>query len=264
MLLSWDATTERYYHHGLDRGVLYLPAPKVWNGLVSVDEGGGGGSEITYRDGKIVLASVEASDFEATVSALFFPDELSAFIGIAEAAENLYVDNQPPKRFGMSYRTLIGSGTAGDMFGYQIHLLYNCMASIGRRARKTITENSELTPFDFSLVCTPVKLAGYRPSAHYILDTRGMNAGQITELENLLYGVGATVGRLPTVTELFDMMNFGVTMKVHDNGDHTVKISGAAQYFTLNPDGTYSITNMNATDIGDEYTITSGGNTVFV
>jgi len=72
-----------------------------------------------------------------------------------------------------------------------------------------------------------------------------MNSGQIVELENLIYGVGVTPGRLPTPTELFNMMNFGVVMKVHDNGDGTVKITGANQYFTDLGNGRWAVTNMN-------------------
>lgn len=264
--LSWDAVTERYYQHGVDRGAVYIgaAAPVAWNGLISVDEMGGGESDIIFRDGKIVLADGDPSNFSATISAFFFPDEMSACLGIPESADNLYVDNQKPKRFSMSYRSLIGSGNSGDMFGYQVHLVYNCIASIGNRQRKTLTDTPEPMTFDFSIVCTPVKLAGFRPTAHYILDTRSMGPGQMQELEDLLYGKGATAGRMPTVTELYDMMNFGVLMKVHNNGDHTVKISGASQYFTLQPDGTYVITNMNAVDIGNEFTISDGGNTVIV
>lgn len=266
MPIEWDAPTERYYQHGVDRGVLYIGEndPVAWNGLISVDEMGGGASELIYRDGKIVMADVDASDFEANISAFFFPDEFSECLGIPQAAEHLYIDNQKPKRFSLSYRSLIGSGNSGDMFGYQIHLVYNCLASIGRRQRKTLTDQPDPMVFDFTICCTPVKLPGFRPSAHYILDTRGMLSGQLDELENLLYGSGVTAGRMPTVVELFEMMNFGVTMKVHDEGGNIVSIKGAGQYFTDNGDGTYTITNMNASTVGNEYVISDGGNTVIV
>lgn len=247
MPITWDKLTERYFQYGLDRGVIYIgaAAPVPWNGLLAVDEQGGGAADIIYRDGKVIFADVEPSDFAATVKAFMYPDELSACLGIVEAAENLFVDNQKPKRFGLSYRVLVGSGLNGDQFGYQIHLLYNCIASIGTRSHKTMGETVDPENFDFTIVCTPIKLAGFRPSAHYILDTRGMNSGQLAELENLLYGVGVTLGRLPTPTELFSMMNFGVIMKVHDNGDGTVKITGASQYFTDMGNGKWAVSNMN-------------------
>lgn len=266
-MLTWDPPNERYYHQGLDRGVIYIGAdpPVTWNGLVEVNEGGTSNTEIIYRDGKVILADIDASDFEASVSAVFFPDELSACLGIPKAAENFYVDNQKPKRFGFSYRTLVGSGSTGDMFGYQIHLVYNALASIGQRSRKSLSDSPEMMPFDFNLVCTPIKVTGFRPSAHYIIDTRGMNVGQITDLENILYGAGVVAGRLPTPTELFSLLNFGVTMKVHNNGDGTVKITSAETYMTENLDGSsYTVTNINAVLSGNHYTISDGGNTVIV
>lgn len=267
MPITWDAAAERYFQQGVDRGVLYIPtkSPVPWNGLIGVDESGGGSSEIVYRDGKVVLADIDASDFSATISALFYPDELSSCLGMPEVAENLYVDNQKPTRFNLSYRSLIGSGTAGDMFGYQIHLVYNCLASIGGFQRKTLSDQPTPMTFQFAIVCTPVKLAGYRPSAHYILDTRGMLQGQIDELEGILYGVGATAGRMPLPTELFDLMNFGLIMKVHDEGGNVVSIKGASQYFTDNLNGAYTITNMNAVDNGaGSWSISDGANTVIV
>ena len=311
-MISWDAPNERYFQHGIDRGVIYVPGvdelvdwvstdylliknsiatgapwfagthsvdggnntgwyfgvpvntPVPWNGLIGVDEMGGGSSEIIYRDGKVIMADVEPSDFEATVSAYFFPDELAECLGMPAAAEGLYVDNQKPKRFGLTYRSLIGSGSAGDMFGYQIHLIYNCIASIGRRSRKTMTDTPEAMQFDFSIVCTPIKLTGFRPTAHYIIDTRTMNAGAIKDLEDILYGTGSGQGRMPTPTELFEMMNFGVFMRVHDEEDGSVKISGANKYFTENPDGSYTVTNINAVLDDDEYAISDGDNTIIV
>lgn len=260
-MLTWDATTERYFHHGVDRGVIYLPAPVVWNGLISVDEMGGGNSDITYRDGKVIFADVDPSDFEAVVSAFFFPDALSPCLGIVEAADHFYVDNQKPKRFDLSYRSLIGSGTAGDMFGYQIHLIYNCLASIGRRVRKTLSDTPDPMTFDFGIVCTPVKMTGFRPSAHYIIDTRGMLPAQLVDLENLLYGVGVTAGRMPTPNEMFELTNFGTMIFVRGEGGGIVSVKGASSYFTENSDGSYTITGIEATDIGDEYTISDGVNT---
>lgn len=265
-MLTWDPPNERYFHQGLDRGAIYIgdDPPVAWNGLTEITEGGSSNTEIIYRDGKIILADVDASDFVASVGAVFFPDEFSACIGIPEAAENLYVDNQKPKRFNLSYRTLVGNGMTGDLFGYQIHLVYNCLASIGSRGRRSLSDNPEMMPFNFDLVCTPVKLPGFRPSAHYIIDTRFMQAGQRKELEELLYGKGSTPGHFPTVTELFELMNFGVTMKVYDNPDDTYKITGAGQYFTDNGDGSYTVSNINAVVAGSNYAISDGGNTVIV
>jgi len=176
----------------------------------------------------------------------------------------LYVDNQKPKQFDLSYRTLIGSGTRGDMFGYQIHLIYNCMATIGQRSRNTIGSDVAPVQFKFDIVCTPVKLPGYRPTAHYIIDTRTLDASTISSLETILYGTadGVTPGRMPTPTELFEMLNFGdaLTVTVHTDGTFTVE--GSSDNLEEIDINSFVMNNINGTDHGDgTYDISDGGNT---
>lgn len=117
MLLTWDDPTERYYQTGNDRGVIYPPGqnPVVWNGLIGLEEKSDQTKSILYRDGIAYMADVEPGDFEATVSAFFFPDVVSDLIGMGNPSAGFYVDNQKPKPFGFSYRSLVG-----DMFAKAI------------------------------------------------------------------------------------------------------------------------------------------------
>lgn len=276
-MITWNDPDKRYFQHGLDHGVLYISDndPVPWNGLISFDEGESGSTEILYRDGMVYLADAEPGDFQGKLTAIAYPDEFAGCIGIPKAADGLYVDNQKPKRFGLSYRTLIGSGTRGDMFGYQIHLVYNCMATIEPRQRRTIGKDTTAVEFGFNVVCTPVKLQGYRPTAHYIIDTRGMSPSIIEKIETILYGgqdvVGDIIdddmltdlpGRMPTPTELYDIMNFGprVTVTVHPDGTYTVVASSDnLEELTFN---SFVMRNINGTDNGDGfYVISDGGNT---
>lgn len=268
MLLTWDNPNERYYQHGLDRGVLYIPGkdPIPWNGLTSFDEGSGGETSMLYRDGVVYLADVDASDFTASMSAIFFPDLLGECLGIPEVTDGFFVDNQKPKRFGLSYRSLVGSGTKGDMFGYQIHMVYNVMASLGTRNRKTLTKDPEPMTFDFDLVCTPVKLPGYRPTAHYVIDTRNMSQSKITQLEDILYGSGSTVGELPDPITFFDIMNYGSAIVVTDHGDGTFSIDGSNDNVFMTDATHFQVNNINSTapDANGAYTISDGGDTTVV
>lgn len=237
----------RYFQTGIDRGVLYLADKAVvWDGITGFDESGNGSSSIHYIDGKIYLADTDATDFEGKLNAYFWPDELSECLGIPEVAEGLYVDNQKPKRFNFSYRTLIGSGGTGDMFGYQIHLVYNAIATIGSKSRKTINDVPDPMDFQFDLVCTPVKLPGYRPSAHYIIDTRRMTPETITSLEDILYGSDVSDPRLPEPIELYDLLNFGdgISVTLHQNGEVTFR--GSNQNIRILDENTYAIDNINA------------------
>lgn len=231
-MLEWGKPDERYYHHGIDRGVLYtsiksggtgiaqsieeplsdansgaLAVP--WNGITGFDEAGNGSSAIYYIDGRVYLADVDATDFNGKLTAYAWPDALSECLGIPAATPGFYVDNQKPKPFHFSYRTLVGSGAAGDKFGHQIHLVYNAMASISGRARRTVNNRTDPIDFGFDLVCTPVALPGYRPSAHYIIDSRYLSASRLAELETIIYGSETSVARMPTPLELFDLLAFG-------------------------------------------------------
>lgn len=265
-MLTWDKPNERYYEHGLDRGVLYIPglAPIPWNGLTGFEEGSNGATSMHYRDGVVYLADADASDFSGKMTSIYFPNEFGKCLGIPEVTDGFHADNQKPKRFGLSYRSLIGNGGASDMFGYQIHLVYNCMAAVSPRSRKTLGGESSPVEFGFDIVCTPKKLAGYRPTAHYVIDTRTMSKSKVAQLETLIYGDGVTPSTLPEPGALFDLMNYGtgIVVRVHTNGTYTVEGSSANVYeidsnsFQMkningvaNPDGTYLISDGGTTDV---------------
>ncbi len=252
--VNWGDPDQRLYTSGVDRGVLYFDDNVVapWNGLIGVDEIGEGGSSVLYRDGVIYYADVEPQDFKAQVKAYMWPDEFSTALGIPEVAEGLYVDGQKPRRFDFSYRTLIGSGARGDRFGHQIHLVYNAKASLGTRSRKTRSNTVSLDEFTFDLICVPVKLPGFRPSAHYILDTRTMDTSSVAELEQILY----SEARMPQPIELYDLLNFGDTITFIDHGDGTWTARGSRENIVDYGNGTWYIKNVNGTDDGGgEFTL---------
>lgn len=267
-MITWDDPTRRYYQHGLDHGVLYIgsAAPIPWNGLISFDEGGEGSTEMLYRDGVVYLADAEPGDHVASITSMMYPDAFGACVGIPKATDGLYVDNQKPKRFSMSYRTLIGSGSAGDMFGYQLHLVYNCMATIKQRKRNSIGKDTAPVNFEFDVVCTPVKLAGYRPTAHFIIDTRTLSPSTVAEIEGILYGVGVTPGRMPTPDELFDLMNFGDAILVTDHGDGTFTVEGSSDNVMEVEPWYFQLNNINSTmpGVDGHYVISTGGSTTVV
>lgn len=249
--INWDS--DRTYYNGLDRGVLYPDGGDgvAWNGLRSFDEGGSGSSTIYYRDGVVFYADADASDFVGKLTTIYFPDEFATCIGMPEVTDGLIVDNQKPTRFSFCYRTLVGSGERGDMFGYQLHLVYNAFATIAPRSRKSLGADPEITEFTFDLVCTPVKLAGWRPSAHYVLDTRSIGASTLATLEGILYGTLEDAARMPTPSEMYDLMNFGDTITFVDHGDGTWTASGSeANVHMISPDN-WEILNVNGVDHGD-------------
>jgi hypothetical protein len=259
-MLQWDKPNERYFEQGLDRGALYIGnAPPIpWNGLTGLDESAdGGGSTLLYRDGVIYFAGVQPSDFKASITAIWFPDEFGVCIGAPLVTDGLIVSGQRPKPFSLSYRTLIGQGGRADPFGYQIHLVYNATASIGGRQHRSLSPDGKINEFSFDLVATPVKLPGYRPTAHYILDTRFMSQTTKDQLEGILYGTPGVPGRMPTPSELYDLLEFGdaITFQkwTHPTLGECWTATGAVKNVRYNPDrpGTFLISNVNGVDHGD-------------
>lgn len=250
--MVWDAHDERYYMTGTDRGVLYSEGAAVpWNGIIGVTESGAGEKSVLYRDGHIYYSDVEPGDYEGSLNCFFWPDEFSKCLGMPEIAPGLYADYQKPRHFSLSYRSLIGSGNSGDMFGYQIHLVYNAIASMATRTRKTMTNTPSLDEFSFEMVATPVRVRGFRPTAHFIIDTRNMDPAVLASLEATMYGHDGVPGVMPDPVWLYDLLNFGSAITFVDNLDGTWTASGSSANLIDNGDGTIQILNVNGVDHGD-------------
>lgn len=252
-LIEWGKADERYFHHGIDRGVAYVAnqPPMPWNGIAGLDEAGGGTHTILYRDGQVILSDVEPGDFEGSLTVYQYPDGLSGHLGIPQVAPGLFADNQRPKPFNLSYRSLVGSGTSGDMFGYQIHLVYNAIATFGVKSRRTLTDTPDMMVFTLDLKCTPIRVGPLRPSAHYIIDTRFLQPNVVLQLESILYGSGEIVGAMPNPNQLYDLMAFGSAIIYTDHGDGTWTAEGSSSNIEEHPDGTWTIRNTNGFDNGD-------------
>lgn len=252
--IGWDEDHDRYFHQGVDRGVLYPrdKNPVPWLGITGVDEASDSSTSVLYRDGVIYYSSVDPGDYSGKLTTFWYPDEFAECAGIPEVATGFHVDNQRPKPFNLCYRSLIGSGVTGDMFGYQIHLIYNATAQIGTRTRTTITaEGTDIDELSFDLVCTPIQLPGFRPSAHYIIDTRNLSAERVSELETILYGDGITPGTLPAPGVLYDIMKYGDEIIITQIGENKYKIEGSAANVESLGSGKWRINNVNSVDHGD-------------
>lgn len=253
-MITWDDPADRLFSTGIDRGVLYPDYDTLndfwingvaWNGLIGADEAANGSSTVLYRDGNIYYSDIDPGDYTGTLTAYFWPDQLNEKLGMPEAAPGLILDYQKPKPFSFSYRTLIGSGARGDMFGYQIHLFYNVVAVVGNRTRKTHTENQELDQFAFDITATPQKITGYRPTAHLVFDTRGLAPDMLNILEYLLYENSV----LPSANTIYEFLKYGQSITFTES-DGIVTATGASHVIAQNG-GAIEIVAVNGTDNGD-------------
>lgn len=214
--LVWDATGERFYETGVDRGVLYLrntttgeyDSGFVWNGLISVSESPSG-AEATpqYADNIKYLNLVSAEEFGATIEAFTYPAQFAECDGSAEPAVGVSIGQQPRKTFGMAYRTLIGNDVEGTELGYKLHLIWGALAAPTEKAYNTVNDSPEAITFSWEVTTTPVEVPGFKPTATMVIDSTKVAAADLAALETILYGGESTEPELPLpadVIAIFD------------------------------------------------------------
>lgn len=194
--LTWDQVGERLYETGVDRGVLYPQGSSgtygtgvAWNGLVSVTESPTGAEPSPqYADNIKYLNLVSAEEFGFSIEAFMSPAEFDVCDGSAELAQGALITQQTRKPFGFSYRTKIGNDTEGVDHGYKIHLVYGAMASPSDKTRSTVNESPEAVTLSWECTTTPVEVAGFKPTAHVIINSTLTDPTKLEKLEKKLYG----------------------------------------------------------------------------
>lgn len=207
--IEWDKTGERLYETGTDRGVLYVaegttyPTGVAWNGLTGVDESPSGAeANAQYADNIKYLELRSAEEFSATVTAYTYPDEFEQCDGSAEPVEGMYIGQQARKRFGLSYRTLIGNDVDGNEHGYILHLIYGATASPSQRSYTTVNDSPEPIEFSWEITTTPVNISGYKPVAHIRINSTKADHDHLEVLESVLYGTDGSGGTEGTTARL--------------------------------------------------------------
>lgn len=198
--LKWDATGERLFETGVQKGVLYpmgdngaYGAGVAWNGLTAVTESPSG-AEATplYADDIKYLELTSAEDFGATLEAYIYPDEFAECDGSANVTKGVKIGQQPRKVFGLCYRTTLGNDVKGNDYGYKLHIVYGAKAAPSEKAYTTINDSPEAITFSWEITTTPVSVTGFKPTAHIEIDSTKVNATKLAALEELLYGKDPT------------------------------------------------------------------------
>ena len=213
-VLTWDEVGERRFETGVDHGVLYVrasngtyPQGVPWNGLTAVNEAPTGAeANAVYADNMKYLNLVSAEEFEATIEAFTYPLEFEACDGSAEVAPGLTIGQQPRKTFGFAYRTLVGNDVEGTDLGEKIHLVYGALAAPTEKARATVNDTPEATPFSWSVTTTPVSIAGFKPSAKLTINSLEVAPDRFTDLKDAIYGTVSAEAYLPTPAEVMSIL----------------------------------------------------------
>jgi len=257
-VLAWDRPGERTYQAGVDRGVLYLPGKAVvWNGLVGVDEAFKRETKEYYLDGQKYLTYQVLGEFEGKLRAFTYPDEFEEMDGVRTQKSGLFIHDQQPKSFGLSYRTQLGDDLAGLARGYRIHILYNLQAIPEGLSYSSVGGQAAPMTFGWGLISTPnVQGWGYRPTAHISLKSTDLAPDTLLYLEGILYGTATTAPRLPSLEELIKEVDNPPT--IVDNGDGTWTATSADADVTLVDATTFQVSDAEAGYLDSEtYQITT-------
>lgn len=259
--IAWDQVGDRRFETGLDRGVLYanggIGVP--WNGLVSLSETTTGGATTPYYiDGYKYQNVVAPEEFGATIDAFTYPDEFMQCDGTASLGGGLFATQQRKVPFGLTYRTRIGNDVDGVSHGYKHHLIYNASVAPASKNFQSLGDVPEPITFSWAITSKAVKVAGYKPISHLIVDSTKVAAPLLTSLLTILYGSETAAPRLPSPTEVIALFATWPTLFVVDNGNGTFTISGPDDIVHLIDNSTFQIIASTAVDNGNgSYTVTS-------
>lgn len=225
--IEWDAAGKRFYENGTDRGVLYPMTSNgsydkgvAWNGLTAVTESPEGAEPTDLYADNIKYATMRSAEtFGCTIEAYTYPDEFSECDGSAQIAKGVFVGQQERKGFGFSYRTLIGNDTATSSDeGYKLHLVYGCTASPSEKSYATVNDSPDAITFSWEVKTTPVSVAGFKPTATLVIDSRYADPSKLTALEKILYGDADTEPSLPLPAAVITTMGAVETRNTQASG----------------------------------------------
>lgn len=251
-VLVWDEPGSRVFESGLDRGVIYRSDGSVypWNGLTSVTEKFDQSLSPTYFDGKKTSDGVIYGDFSAVMKAITFPDVFFELEGFGRARDGMYLGDQAPEPFNMSYRNLVADDLDPDSGAYKIHIIYNVTAIPQDQTYSSLEDVPSFVEFAWDLSAVPEEVAGFRPTAHIVIDSRGFDEVLLQQLEYLLYGSSLHDASLPSLADLVTFLKSWYSIEFFDNGDGTwravvqhddlVTMSGGGTEFEIREvDGAY-------------------------
>jgi hypothetical protein len=204
--LVWDELESRRYEAGISHGVLYLPSSQgvVWNGLVSVVDGSvGGEQQALYQDGIKYYDVISGKNYQATISAYYYPKEFEACVGDKQAAPGIHLTRQSRTRFNFAYQSHYNEG-------YKIHLIYNALATPSDRNHETESNQPNPIILSWTLDAVPVAAPGFKPSAHYVIDSTKAELTLFNELEAVLYGTGISEPEFPTIEALLALFEVDI------------------------------------------------------
>lgn len=212
--LTWDNAGEKRYETGTKKAVLFLQKTDgtydngvAFNGITAVTESPSGAEETALYADDIKYASLRsAEEFGGTIEAYTYPDEWKLCNGEAELGAGIVIGQQGRRSFGFSYVTTLGNDTAGNDYGYKIHLIYGASISPSEKSYATINDSPDAITFSWEFTTTPVNVTGFKPTSIITIDSTAVAPAKLTSIENLLYGTENAEPTLPTPAKILEIL----------------------------------------------------------
>ena len=212
--LVWDQTSEKLFETGVEQVALYkqvsgaYPAGVAWNGVTALNISPSGAEPTPlYANDSKYLNLMSNEELGYTIEAYTYPEEWEECDGSAEAADGVYLGQQPRSKFGLVAKTLIGNDTEGTAHGYKLHLFYGCIASPAEESHATTNDSPEALTFSWTVNTEPVAVAGHKPTSYICIDSTKANPTKLAALEAILYGSESAEAKLPLPSEIITTMN---------------------------------------------------------
>lgn len=230
--LEWDKVGERLYETGVEQGVLYVMDDEgaygdgvAWNGLTNVEENPSGAEEtVLYADDLDYLSLRSKEKWAGTINAYTYPEQFEACDGSKQIVAGVVAGQQSRSKFGLVYKTLIGNDTKGEDYGYKIHIVYNCSASVSSKTHQTVNESPEAVEFSWEVTSNAIKVENipdmkFKPMSTIVIDSTKFadttGKAKLEALEDVLFGTDPGVNpetdpgtdpMLPTPKEIYDLL----------------------------------------------------------
>lgn len=216
--LNWDQTGARVYETGVDRGVVYpqaggaYPVGAAWNGLISVTKSPSGAEPTPlYANNHKYLNLMSVEEFGGSIEAYTYPEEFAACNGEAELTTGVRIGQQKRKAFGFCYRNLIGNDSDGTAHGYQLNLIYGCLASPSEETDTTVNDSPEAKTMSWDFTTTPVEVEGFEPTSLLEIDSTKVAPEKLKLLEDALYGTEDKEAYLPLPNKVLEILGVSNT-----------------------------------------------------
>lgn len=216
--ITWDQIGEKLYETGIEQVALYpqvggaYPKGVGWNGITALNLTPSGAEPTPlYANNKKYLTLMSVEELGGTIEAYMYPDEWAACDGSASVTAGVYVGQQPRQTFGLVGKTLIGNDTENTKHGYNLHIVYGCLASPSEQSNATVNDAPEAKTMSWEFSTTPVPVEGFEPTSYIRINSTTVDAEKLKALEAILYGSDDAEPKLPLPAEIFSTL--GVTQQ---------------------------------------------------